>query len=198
MSQAKPTTADYARQVNRRLSSACFLLHTLEQSDAVKTFIQQQTLVESALLQVYFAICHYLNELLGFYQQPALKPNQQNLHQLLTRPPSALAAIGEYRELKAMLTDAGFSESAGASWQSFSNLLTVLIQQDINGVADSRVTGSAPQPEAAVAAGNIIAAARESSEIPAAKSVLSLAAARLILKEFQDLVERQRQGQLEF
>lgn len=197
MSQAKPTTADYARQVNCRLSSAFFLLHTLEQSDAVKTFIQQQTLVESALLQVYFAIRHYLNELLGFYQQPALKPNQQNLHQLLTRPPSALAAIGEYRELKAMLTDAGFSESAGA-WQSFSNLLTVLIQQDINGVADSRVTGSAPQPEAAVAAGNIIAAARESSEIPAAKSVLSLAAARLILKEFQDLVERQRQGQLEF
>ncbi|MFT6386950.1 MAG: hypothetical protein ACJAUP_000319 [Cellvibrionaceae bacterium] len=90
----------YAQQVNRRLTAARLLLMLDENSGLNSTPVGRNAVLESALLQLYFALNSYLNELLLFYRIPHIENPNFNLDTFLSDTENSFEGINDFSMLK--------------------------------------------------------------------------------------------------
>jgi hypothetical protein len=88
----------HAQYVNKRLSSARQLL--LSAGTSPGNVVYFEACIDSALLQTYFAIFHYVNELLDSYQRPLIKGSDEALSIVIRREG---LHVPELREWSALL-----------------------------------------------------------------------------------------------
>ncbi|MBX2807388.1 MAG: hypothetical protein KTR20_02060 [Cellvibrionaceae bacterium] len=108
----------YASAVNRRLASAKFYLSLSDVGDVAPIGWQKTACYEAAAGQLYLALHHYLNELLGHYRQ---QPLTQPLADVFTGDSSLLADIPAFFEIQQLL------QHTPVSWQSLLQLPQQLI-----------------------------------------------------------------------
>ncbi len=166
----------YFRQVNRRLAAARFLLSGCD--DISLTEIERQAYLESALLQIYCAVFNYCNELLENYRKPVLDKNSFNLHQLFSEELAFFDNVYEFSEIKAWAKARG--SYLNALCQLSNNLLSINLPTQAS--------------EVAVKQQNIIAVVSDNIEanLDTPKKVTEL------LDQFNSLIDRQRECQIEY
>jgi hypothetical protein len=89
----------HSQYVNKRLSSVKPLLAQTKLEGASSTGFYPSACVDAAVLQLYFAVFHYVNELLVMYQRPAIENNTWQLADVITQHSEDVAELNEWKQL---------------------------------------------------------------------------------------------------
>lgn len=97
----------YAQLVNRRLAAAKSLLMIESFSIINDTPVGRSAIAESALIQFYFAVYSYINELLSYHNKPSIEYPRDSLSGVLYSKKLGMEELNEFFLLKS------WSESHG-------------------------------------------------------------------------------------
>lgn len=181
----------YFKQVNRRLAGARFLLSSIDAPELNANPVGRQALMDSALLQFYFAAFSYLNELLEYYHKPVLDITALDLSAVLSESDQFFAGVHEFVALQ--------------KWsQENHNIFEKLAVFPIEA---TRLAGDKPDPDQPIQQNSkrdnvveqvdLIAVSDAVEEIDL-NNVADVQAIKMILAGFQSLVDSQRENQLEY
>lgn len=84
----------HQRYVNKRLASVRQLLSTVNGGE-----LSRSAAIDAASLQMYFAVFHYVNELLVAYHQPAVETNPWQLTLLIEQKSDSIPELNEWKQL---------------------------------------------------------------------------------------------------
>lgn len=181
-------SSDYMNQVNRHLASATYLLDSLNALPPTPNDWQKIALCESAALQLYFAFRTYLNELISYYSKNFLPNDQIMLGELLASTSGQFSQVTEFEELRQLLL------SSAQPWRILCDLpiwLADTEQQKALTATPSQIAGSAVQSEAVNT--KLIAVNERSDQ----QQILDSSCIRSMIKTLGELMERQRDNQVE-
>jgi hypothetical protein len=178
----------YFHLVNRRLTAARFQLSLAQDENTSITAAQKQSCIESALLQIYFALVNYLNELLSQHNQPCIENSVLDLGELLGDEHFRSYAIHDLDEIRILL------DSKSSMLYYLTQLPSQLIALNNKDEAKLAHTKHAQVDKHQTDSVNLIAVSVEDEEMP----LLSLSMAEKILQELQVLIDRQRESQIEY
>jgi uncharacterized protein (UPF0332 family) len=87
----------HSQYVNKRLSSARQLLLSADAHPSNAVYLE--ACIDSALLQTYYAIFHYVNELLESYQRPLIDSSVHGLSSVIEHESVHIPELREWRAL---------------------------------------------------------------------------------------------------
>jgi len=185
----------YAQQVNRRLTAARLLLKLDEGSELNSTPVGRSAILESALVQLYFAFYSYLNELLFYYKKPNIEYPSFNLHTLLSDTEKSFEGGNEFSVLKKWGRDKGdiFNELSSLPMK-----LAALSPKKIAGSGEVKVTSKPilSNPNLILVSDGLTSSEENKHN---SKFVLDdKSDVKKLVDDFQLLVDTQREGQLEY
>lgn len=176
----------YAQQLNRRLTAAKLLL-ALESEKSINSMpVGRQAIVDSALLQFYFAISAYLNEVLLHHRKALIDSGSFNLDAVFCEREAEFEEINEFRLLK--------------DWsRKNNNILQELVALPCNLI--QLAPKQAGQP--AADDGSSVAMVKPANLIAVSKDVKTMDLnnkndVRKVIESFQLFVDAQRENQVEY
>jgi hypothetical protein len=92
----------HSQYVNKRLSSVRPLLANCSQTEGGQRStvgFYHTACVDAAALQLYFAVFHYVNELLVMYQQPIIENTPWQLRDTIIQQSQNVAELNEWKQL---------------------------------------------------------------------------------------------------
>lgn len=185
----------YAQQVNRRLTAARLLLALEEKSGINSTPVGRKAVLESALLQFYFAFCSYLNELLFYYRKPSVKASHFNLHTFLSENEKTFLGLNEFTSLK------HWAKANGDIFRQLCGLPTSLLELQ---VAKVEKAGNAQVNPISINSNTdliAISGGRDKivvSELNNTFNFDSLSDVKKLVEDFQLFIDSQRESQAEY
>ncbi|MGH1484945.1 MAG: DUF6586 family protein [Cellvibrionaceae bacterium] len=169
----------YFHLVNRRLAAVKFQLSIANNKEIADTVAKEHACIDSALLQLYFALINYLNELLEHYQRPVICSDNLDLEEILVDTKNQFHQIYEADEIKRCLNAKG-------------SALALLIKLPASLMIKTTIA-STKRKDVAVGK-NVIAV---SSEVPE-KNLFSVSVVQEISDHLQKIIDRQRANQSEY
>ena len=181
----------YFKQVNRRLAGARFLLSSIDAPELNANPVGQQALMDSALLQFYFAAFSYLNELLACYRKPVLDVAVLDLSAILSEPNQFFAGVHEFVALQKWSQDNhNILEKLAVFPMETTKLANDKPESDQSIQQNSKRDNVVEQVD-------LIAVSEAVEEIDL-NNVADVQTIKMILAGFQSLVDSQRENQLEY
>jgi hypothetical protein len=176
----------HVQSVNHCLNAASFFLSLEENSEYSLTPSQKKACLESALLQIYFAVIHYLNELLAYYQKPSSIDSEMNIESLMNEGHSLFQGVNEFSELRdwAVEKDSLFKNLCQLPAGLLSNSATDLVLQG-NSIKNSNELKTGAK---------LIAFTQSDNH----SYLFSIKTASLLKEQIQSIIERQRLNQSEY
>lgn len=182
----------HSRLVNRRLAAAHFYLSLEKNADIVKTESQKQSCVDTALMQIYFAMLSYLNELLDYHKQMG-SVSSYNLGEVLQDKGGLFNTVYEFDELKQWMKKER-SELALLT-QLPIDLLDISEHNPPEEVESSHQNRKFTSHGTGHGVGLQLIAVTDKTEKP---SLFSNKCVKQLLSKLQQLIERQREHQIEY
>lgn len=176
--------SDHARYVDRRLSVARQILSGIadEQASGMEAILNEASM-ENALLQAYFAVRHYINELLESYQYKSPNFDQWQLTESFFQEHQSVSELAEFNSLIKQPN----------SWLDFivqhPERMLHQANQSASNSPQSKAQPPKTQPQDMIAT---------SLSVVDSDDKLTLQKAKWAIQQFSDLVQRQREHLLEY
>ena len=184
MDRRLPISQDFSRQVNRHLAAAHFFLSQASQQVDTLNPMQLQACIESILFQAQLCLRIYLDELLSYYQKPVLTIQIQQLGELFENESAEFSGISEFSELKQWLLQ------KDKPWRELCDYPRQLLNTEDLINKKRKPERSSTEPDVGV---EIIAVTQEDELL----DFLEMQTVRLLVNELQQLIDRQRENQVE-
>jgi hypothetical protein len=190
--------------VNHRLNAARFFLSLKNNNENSLTPSQKKASLENALLQLYFALYHYLNELLSYYHKSNITSASLSLEHLLIDKEQLFLSVSEFNELQQWYYQRGsllkiltqlptslildnISETEAASKKNNQLIAVSLVAEDDGKEDDGREEGVS----------EVGVSGKRDGDDKLQKAEFTFTTTLALLNQLQQLIDRQRENQTE-